>query len=243
MNEPINSTQLIKIYFKCIDATVQYAADGNVTFTTEQILQTTYHAVSSAYFYNEACKEWQRKPEVNKTWVHFKQFFSAVYHDRKEQDKANTPQNNVHSANSAVDITQALDNLAMAAISDRDIFSQLTKINQQLTIINTNLSAQLHTVLVTNATLVAKINAATTASTTATPSIIDPSAATSGGQQPPFDRAAWTASLNTNGYCCSHGYRVVTGHDRSNCKGKLLGHVNAATRTDIMGGSTRENPN
>ena len=53
----------------------------------------------------------------------------------------NTAQNNFHSANSAVDITQALDNLAMAEISDCDIVAQLTKINQQLTTTNTNLSA------------------------------------------------------------------------------------------------------
>ena len=131
----------------------------------------------------------------------------------------------------------------MAAITDRDIVVQLTKINQQLNTTNTNLSAQLQTVLEANAALAAKLNAAPTASHAATPSTMDPSAATSGGRQPPFDRAAWTASLNPTGYCWSHGYRVVTGHDSANCKGKLLGHVDADTRTDIMGGSTRGKPN
>ena len=140
MNEPIDATQPIEIYFKRIDNTVQYAADGNVAFTTEQILQTSYHAVSTTGYYNEACKEWCRKPENNKTWVHFKQFFAAEYHNRKEQDKVNTSQNNFHRANYAVDITQTLDNLAMAAISDRDIVAQLTKINQQLITTNNNLS-------------------------------------------------------------------------------------------------------
>ena len=67
----------------------------------------------------------------------------------------NMAQNNFHSANSSVDITQALDNLDMEEISDRDIVAQLTKINQQLTTTNTNLSAQLKTVLATNAALVA----------------------------------------------------------------------------------------
>ena len=141
MNDPIDATQPIDIYFKCIDDTVQYTTDGNVAFTMEQILQMVYHVVSTTGYYNEACKEWQRKPEVNKTWGHFKQFFAAEYHDRKKQDKVNSAQNNFHSANSAVDITQALDNLAMAEISDRDIVIQLTKINQQLTITNTNFSA------------------------------------------------------------------------------------------------------
>ena len=139
----------------------------------------------------------------------------------------NTAQNNFHSANSSVDFTQALDNLAMTAISDRDIVAQLTKINQQLTTTNTNVSAQLQTVLATNAALVAKLNALPTASTTATPATMAPSAATYGGRRPPFDRASWIASLNPTGYCWSHGYRVIMGHDRTTCEVKLLGHVDA----------------
>ena len=93
----------------------------------------------------------------------------------------NTSKNNVHSANSAVDITQDLDNLAMAAITDHDIVAQLTTINQKLNTTNTKLSAQLQTALATNTTLVAKLNAAPTAITTATPSTIASSAATYGG--------------------------------------------------------------
>ena len=44
INKPIDATQMIDIQFKKINDTVQYAADGNVAFTTEQILQTVYHA-------------------------------------------------------------------------------------------------------------------------------------------------------------------------------------------------------
>ena len=92
----------------------------------------------------------------------------------------NTAQNNFHSANSAVDITQALDNLAMAAIPDRDIVTELTKINQQLTTTNKNLSEQLQTVLATNAVLVEKLNDAPTAINATGPATMAPSAATSG---------------------------------------------------------------
>ena len=153
----------------------------------------------------------------------------------------NTAHNNFHSANSAVDITQALDNLAMAAISDRDIVAQLTKINQQLTTTNNNLSEQLQTVLATHAALVAKINAAPTANTVTGPATMATSAATSGRR--PWDKAAWITSLNPNSYCWTQGYRVTMGHDSNTCKGKLLGHVDAATRTDTRGGSIKNKPN
>ena len=41
MNDPIDSTQPIDIYFRKIDDCVQYAADGQVAFTPDQILQTS----------------------------------------------------------------------------------------------------------------------------------------------------------------------------------------------------------
>ena len=153
----------------------------------------------------------------------------------------NTAQNNFHSAKSAVNITQDLDNLAMAAISDRNIVAQLTKINQQLTATNNNLSEQLQTVLAKNAALVAKLNAAPTANTATGTATMAPSAATS--RRRPWDKAAWIASINPNGYCWTHGYRVTTVHDSKNCKGKLLGHVDATTSTDTRGGSIKNKPN
>jgi hypothetical protein len=133
MIEPIDSTQPIDIFFQRIDECVQYAVDGQVGFSAEQILQTAYHAVSTSGYYNDACKEWRKKAPVDKTWTNFKSFFAAEYHDLKEQQKVNTSHNNFHGANSVMDLSTALDNLAMAATTDRDIVALLTKNNQQLT--------------------------------------------------------------------------------------------------------------
>ena len=154
MNDPIDSTQPIDIYFQKVDDCVQYAADGQVTFTPGQILQTAYHAVSTSGYYNDACKEWRKRPSNDKTWLQFKRFFAAEYHDLKEQQKVNTNQSNFHGANAAVDISMALDNLALAASNDHDIVMQLTRSNEQLTTTNKMLTEQLQQALTTNATLV-----------------------------------------------------------------------------------------
>jgi hypothetical protein len=127
MIEPIDSTQPIDIFFQRIDECVQYAVDGQVGFSAEQILQTAYHAVSTSGYYNDACKEWRKKTQIDKTWTNFKSFFAAEYHDLKEQQKVNTSQNNFQGANSVVDLSMALDNLAMAATADRDIVALLRK--------------------------------------------------------------------------------------------------------------------
>jgi hypothetical protein len=48
MNDPIDSTQPINIYFQKVNNCVQYAADRQVGFTSDQILQTAYHAISTS---------------------------------------------------------------------------------------------------------------------------------------------------------------------------------------------------
>jgi hypothetical protein len=247
MTAPIDSTQPIDIYFKRIDDCIQYADDGHVPFTIHQILQTTYHAVSTSGYYNEACKEWRRRPPNQKTWALFKTFFAAEYHDLKEQQRLNVTQSNFHSANQAVeltaDISTALDNLAMAATTDRDIVAQLTQANQALTAANRALTSQLQQALNTNAVLANNLQARQqpTAPTTQPP----PNTPTTNNHQrpgrQPFDRTAWVANLNPQGYCWSHGYRVQNGHNSATCKGKLQGHQDNATRTDTKGGSNKGN--
>jgi hypothetical protein len=229
MNDPIDSTQPIDIYFKKVDDCVQYAADGQVAFTPDQILQTTYHAISTLGYYTNACKEWQKKPAQEKTWQNFKRIFSAEYHDLKEQQKVNTSQSNFHGVNAAIDITTALDNLALAATTDRDIVQQLTSSNQQLMATNKLLSEQLQVALKTNATLVQKIG-------TPPPTNTPPTTAT---KRKAFNQAKWEAKLDPNGYCWFHGYRVLHGHNSSNCKGKMGGHIDTATRDNNQGGSTK----
>jgi hypothetical protein len=157
MNEPIDSTQPIDIYFQQVDECIQYAADGRVAFLAEQILQTTYHAVSTSGYYTDACKEWHKKAAVDKTWATFKSFFAAEYHDMKEQQKVNHSRNNFHGANAVTDISTALDNLALTATTNCDIVSQLTKSNKQLTKTNKLLIKQLRTSIEANNVLIKKL--------------------------------------------------------------------------------------
>jgi hypothetical protein len=109
INEPIDVSQPIDVYFQKIDDCIQYVDDGQVAFTTGQILQTTYHAISTSGFYNDACKEWRKKPPGDKNWRNFKRFFAAEYRDLQEQQKVNVSQNNFQGANTAIDLTSALD--------------------------------------------------------------------------------------------------------------------------------------
>jgi hypothetical protein len=216
------------------------------TQPSDQILQTTYHAVSTSGYYTEACKEWRRCPTLQKTWALFKTFFASKYHDLKEQQRLNVTQSNFHNANQAVeltaDISTALDDLAMAATTDRDIVTQLTQANQALTATNRALTNQLQQALNTNATLV---NSLQTRHQPSVPTALLPPTAPTAAHNPqrpdrvPFDRATWIANLDPQGYCWSHGFRVQNGHNSATCKGKLQGHQDTANHTDTKGGSNK----
>jgi hypothetical protein len=143
MEAPMDTTQPIDIYFQTIDNCVQFATDGQVPFTATQIVQPAYHAVSKSGLYNDACKEWWRRSIANRTWPQFKTFFANEYNDLKEQQKLNNNQNNFHGANNAMDLTTAIDSLAMAATSDRDVMTKLTLTNKQLVQTNQQLADHL----------------------------------------------------------------------------------------------------
>jgi hypothetical protein len=120
--------------------------------------------------------------------------------------------------------------LALAATTDREVVHQLAQADEQLTITNKTLTEQIQQLLKTNATIVNKMGSTNTTH--------PPSTGTNGRQ--PFDKASWESKLDPKGYCCwTHGYRVLLGHNSTNCKGKLGGHKDAATRDNNMGGSEK----
>ena len=46
----------------------------------------------------------------------------------------------------------------------------------------------------------------------------------------------WEASLDPNGYCWSHGFKVKMGHTSMTCTKHLAEHRDGATRVNTMGG-------
>jgi uncharacterized coiled-coil protein SlyX len=67
---------------------------------------------------------------------------------------------------------------------------------------------------------------------------------TGGTAQPPPTQPADRpkAILDPKGYCWTHGYRVSVGHSGATCTKQAAGHVAAATRANTMGGSENGKP-
>ena len=72
MYEVIVTSQLIDVYFKRIDDSVQFTAGGKTIYTTEQILHTVYNATLITGLYSDKMKAWCLKMVGDKTWENFK---------------------------------------------------------------------------------------------------------------------------------------------------------------------------
>ena len=108
----------------------------------------------------------------------------------------------------------ALDNLALAATSDKATVQQLTDANLALT--------------TTVATLTATNKKLVDAAAKKKPG------ATAGGRTP----AELADKPFPGGYCWTHGHRVRKSHTSKTCTNKTEGHDDKATSKDTKGGST-----
>ena len=222
MDEPIDVSLPIDAYFKRIEDCIQLAGDANTPFSNQQVLQTTYFAVQATGLYKDGLKEWRLKQDADKTWTNFKTLFAAEYHQLKEEQRLTTSAAGYSSMNHVQgfteDLSSAIDNLAMATESDKNTIQELVEANKKLT--------------ETNAELVAQLKLALGNKCVEVPA---PSKAKS-----LHDKwLAYEAKMDPEGYCWTHGYRVVRGHCSKSCTNKAAGHKDEATRQNPMGGSTR----
>jgi hypothetical protein len=88
-----------------------------------------------------ACRRWNEKLTVEKTWTQFKSHFAAAHRQHKQMQGEYAATAGYHSANAAVTHNKdqmaeatigALANLATATAADRDVVAALTQENSRL---------------------------------------------------------------------------------------------------------------
>ena len=182
-------------------------------------LQTAFHSVNATGIYQEACKEWQKKGDADKTWTNLKPHFSAEYHKIHEQKRVSGEAgfNSNQLAHETTDMATSLENMELTAMADRNIVSDLIAINKKLVETNTALVVQVKSLVATNARI----------------------ANTQGTESQKMPRATITREpvhIFPNRYCCSHGFKVRMVHSSIACGGKLQGHRDDARQTNTLNG-------
>jgi hypothetical protein len=163
-----------------------------------------------------ACRRWNKKPNVKKTWAQFKTHFAPAHHQHKQMQGESAATSGYHAANAAVGQTEeqmaeatirSLANLATATEADRGVVATLTEAN-------TRLAKQLED----NSNELRELKA-----------LLKKEITERRGQR------SFNPSPNNN--CWKKGYKFASTHTSLSCNFPKQGHKREATRADNMGGS------
>jgi hypothetical protein len=127
--------------FKQIQDCADYSEAGGVLIGHPQQINVDYAKIFATGHFMSACRRWNEKHFIEKTWTQFKSHFAAAHRQHKQMQGESAATAGYHSANAAVVQTEyqlaegtigALANLATATAADRGVVATLTEANARL---------------------------------------------------------------------------------------------------------------
>eukprot|EP00957_Ditylum_brightwellii_P131007 9993083-Ditylum_brightwellii.AAC.1 len=132
MKKDYDATLPIEHLAEQIETAVTIAGNTNQPYTAAQVLSIAYNLIFKTGVYKDACKEWRNMVASDKTWPNFKRHFAAAYADNLEETTATGIGYGANAVHQQQDLTNALEHLANAALSDRAALTNLTQANLTL---------------------------------------------------------------------------------------------------------------
>jgi hypothetical protein len=133
--------QPVESLFKQIQDCADYSEAGGVPIGPSQQINVGYAKIFATGQFMSACRRWNEKPAVEKTWTHFKSHFAAAHCQHKQMKGETAAHAGFHPSNAAMTQTEdhmaeatigALANLATATASYRGVVAALTQVNDHL---------------------------------------------------------------------------------------------------------------
>ena len=216
----------LSVYTRKQEHAQDFAADARVPISEATMVTTgTKHAIQCGDF-TDAWKEWNRRPEPEKTWPNWKTHWTRAFQENRDIRRL-TGGTFRHQAHSAIDndlsekMVHSLDNLANAAVQKNDTVEKLVLTNNQLATANATLTEHIARLQAHNTTLLQLVEKHT-------------GGGTSGVKTTTTNNYnAW----DPTGYCWTHGFKVKKGHTSKSCKTRNDGHQEGTTRQNTTGGN------
>jgi hypothetical protein len=192
---------LLKQIQDCAD----YSEAGGVLIGHPKQIKIGYAKIFATGHFMSACRRWNEKHLIEKTWTQFKSHFAAAHRQHKQMQGESAATAGYHSANTAVGQTEdqmanatigALANLATATAADRGVVATLAQAN-----------AHLVKKLEDNSNELRELKA-----------LIKKERTEKHGQR--------SFNPSPNNYCWTHGYKVGNTHTSLTCKLPKTGHKN-----------------
>ena len=129
---PWDTNQHIVTYFSRVEQAVKRLKEGKVTTSEVKILSNVLFQIKQSGEMEWALKEWNKKPEADRTWKNAKTYFSKEYANRRKHAKIEAKQAGYGSANQAKEQREAEAEQEIAALTS-EIAQQLkSQQNQEM---------------------------------------------------------------------------------------------------------------
>jgi hypothetical protein len=133
--------QPVESLFKQIQDCTDYYEAGGVLIGHPQQINVGYAKIFATGHFMSACRQWNEKHAIEKTWTQLKYHFASAHRQHKQMQGEFTATAGYQSANAAVGQTEeqmaestigALAKLATATAADRCVVTALTQANVRL---------------------------------------------------------------------------------------------------------------
>jgi hypothetical protein len=131
----------VESLFKQIQDCAEYYEAGGVLIGHPQQINIGYSKIFATGHFMSACRRWNKKHTIKKTWTQFKSHFAAAHRQHKQMQGESAATAGYHFANAAVRHNEdqmaeatigALSNLATATASDQGVMAAPTQANARL---------------------------------------------------------------------------------------------------------------
>jgi hypothetical protein len=216
MRQAWDPQQPVESLSKQIKDCADYSEAGGVLIGHPQHIKVGYAKIFATGHFMSACRWWNEKNAIEKTWTQFKSHFAAAHRQHKQIQGESAATAGYHSANAAVTHNEdqmaettigALANLATALAADRGVVAALTQV-----------IARLAKQLEDNSNELRELKA-----------LLKKERTEKCGQH--------SFNSSPSNYCWTHGHKVGSTPTSLTCILPKPGHKKEATRADNMGGS------
>ena len=81
MRADYNVNQPMEFLIRQIDDAMEIAAASNNLYSAEQVVTANYNLVFKTGMFSDDCKMWRRCDPADKTWMHFKTYFTVAHQE------------------------------------------------------------------------------------------------------------------------------------------------------------------
>jgi hypothetical protein len=133
--------QPVESLFKQIQDCADYSEAGGILIGHQQQINVGYAKIFATGHLMSACRRWNEKPNMKKTWAQFHTYFAAAHRQHKQMQGESAATSGYHAANAVVGQTEeqmdeatigALANFSTATAADQGVVATLTVANARL---------------------------------------------------------------------------------------------------------------